>query len=63
MCTTMLHGGVFHRTSTQHKSRNKMKEKKLNGNFFELIKTVIMNIYGFIYGLRSLICGNFFYVM
>ena len=30
MCTTMLHGGVCHRTSTPHKSGNKMKEKKKN---------------------------------
>ena len=28
MCTTVLHGGVCHRTSTPHKSVNKMKEKK-----------------------------------
>ena len=28
MCTTVLHGGVFHRTSTPHKSGNKMQEKK-----------------------------------
>ena len=28
MCTTELHGGVCHRTSTPHKSGNKMKEKK-----------------------------------
>ena len=27
-CTTELHGGVCHRTSTPHKSGNKMKEKK-----------------------------------
>ena len=27
-CTTKLHGGVCHRTSTQHKSGNKMKGKK-----------------------------------
>ena len=27
-CTTVLHGGVCHRTSTTHKSRNKMKRKK-----------------------------------
>ena len=26
--TTVLHGGVCHRTSTPHKSENKMKEKK-----------------------------------
>ena len=26
--TTMLHGGVCHRTSTPHKSGNKMKEKE-----------------------------------
>ena len=31
MCMTELHGGVCHRTSTPHKSGNKMKEKK---NFF-----------------------------
>ena len=27
-CTTVLHGGVCHRTSTPHKSGNKMREKK-----------------------------------
>ena len=29
MCTTVLHGGVCHRTSTPHKSGIKMKEKKI----------------------------------
>ena len=28
MCMTELHEGVCHRTSTPHKSGNKMKEKK-----------------------------------
>ena len=28
-CTTVLHGGVCHRTSTPHKSENKMKRKKV----------------------------------
>ena len=28
MCMTVLHGGVCHRTSTPHKSGNKMQEKK-----------------------------------
>ena len=28
MCTTVIHGGVCHRTSTPHKSGIKMKEKK-----------------------------------
>ena len=28
MCTTGLHGGVCHHTSTPHKSGNTMKEKK-----------------------------------
>ena len=28
MCTTVLHGGVCHHTSTPHKSGIKMKEKK-----------------------------------
>ena len=34
-CTTVLHGGVCHRTSTQHKSRNTDEEEK------ECIKKVI----------------------
>ena len=29
-CTTELHGGVRHRTSTPHKSGNKMKNNKKN---------------------------------
>ena len=29
-CTPVLHGGVCHRTSTPHKSGNKIKEKKKN---------------------------------
>ena len=34
MCTTVLHGGACHRTSTPHKSENKMKEKnKVGVNF------------------------------
>ena len=32
MCMTELHGGVCHRTSTPHKSGNKMKKKKKNEN-------------------------------
>ena len=28
MCTTVLHGGVCHCTSTPHKSGNNMKKKK-----------------------------------
>ena len=28
MCTTVIHGGVCHRTPTPHKSGNKMKDKK-----------------------------------
>ena len=27
-CTAVLHGGIYNRTSTPHKSGNKMKEKK-----------------------------------
>ena len=27
-CTTVLHGGEYHRTSTPHKSGNQMKGKK-----------------------------------
>ena len=33
-CTTVLHGGVCHRTSTAHKSGNKMKEKKYQFRYF-----------------------------
>ena len=40
MCTTVLHGGVCHRTSTPHKSGNKMKEKKkIFLNFIEIAHT------------------------
>ena len=28
MCTTVLHGGVYHHASTPHKSGNNMKEKR-----------------------------------
>ena len=28
MCTTVLHGGICHNTSTPHKSGNKLQEKK-----------------------------------
>ena len=28
MCTTVLHGGICHRTSTPHKSENKVKRKE-----------------------------------
>ena len=37
MCMTVLHGGVCHRTSTPHKSGNKMKEKKKNTNIIYLL--------------------------
>ena len=43
MCMTELHGGVCHRTSTPHKSGNKMKEKKkINISVFpqEVIKHI-----------------------
>ena len=33
MCMTELHGGVCHRTSTPHKSGNKMKDKKKKSRF------------------------------
>ena len=32
MGTTVLHGGVCHRTSTPHKTGNKMKKKKIRGS-------------------------------
>ena len=53
-CTTVLHGGVCHRTSTPHKSGNKMKRKKKEAEFgkrmisvryratFDVIATTIM---------------------
>ena len=40
-CTTVLHGGVWHRTSTPHKSGDKMKKKKLSF-------IVACNIFGWI---------------
>ena len=36
MCTTVLYGGVCHRTSTSHRSGNKMKEKKKTTTALEL---------------------------
>ena len=33
-CTTVLHGGVRHRTSTPHKSGNKIEEKKKADSVF-----------------------------
>ena len=37
-CTTVLPGGVCHRTSTQHKSGNKTKEKKKKKKVIEGLK-------------------------
>ena len=37
-CTTMLHGGVCHRTPTRHKSGNKMREKKKIKYFTKVVK-------------------------
>ena len=34
MCTTVLHGGVCHRTSTPHKSGIKMKEKNFSNLYY-----------------------------
>ena len=45
MCTTVLHGGVCHRTSTPHKSGNNMKEKKKFELQIQLIQS-IMNMFG-----------------
>ena len=61
MCTTVLRGGVCHRTSTPHKSGIKMKEKKkknntqkLNDNYLKenIVKIGITN---YIWNPRSLI--------
>ena len=40
LCTTVLHGGVCHRTSTPHKSGNKMKEKKKKNEIMRIILDV-----------------------
>ena len=40
MCTTVLHGGVCHRTSTPHKSGIKMKEKKKKLSYTHLLRDV-----------------------
>ena len=55
-CTTMLHGGVRHRTSTPHKSGNKMEEKKkCNGRSYIYIYIYIyVYIYIYIYILAGL---------
>ena len=37
MCTTVLHGGVCHRTSTPHKSGIKMKEKRCGAEAHTLV--------------------------
>ena len=42
MCTTVLHGGVCHRTSTPHKSGNKMKEKKIRFNHYLRLEPTII---------------------
>ena len=61
LCTTVLHGGVCHRTSIPHKSGNKMKKTK--------IYAIIQNLYRVINGynladltltiLMSKMCANF----
>ena len=62
MCTTVLRGGVCHRTSTPHKSGIKMKEKlkkknntpKLNDNYLKE-NIVKIGITKYIWNPRSLI--------
>ena len=47
MCMTgELHGGVCHRTSTPHKSGNKMKQKKKNnvGLIFMFVSSVVESL-------------------
>ena len=41
---TELHGGVCHRTSTPHKSGNKMKEKKKKKEYYDIIHVVWLSV-------------------
>ena len=45
MCTTVLHGGVCHRTSTPHKIGNKMKEKKKIISHYNHYSAVMFSIF------------------
>ena len=45
MCMTELHGGVCHRTSTPHKSGNKMKEKKKKKNDIYRFEEILRHMF------------------
>ena len=47
MCMTKLHGGVCHRTSTPHKSGNKMKEKKKKNITDIVVGLKAAHLYGY----------------
>ena len=47
MCMTELHGGVCHRTSTPHKSGNKMNEKKKKWMLARTPMSAIANVVNF----------------
>ena len=49
MCTTVLHGGVCHRTSTPHKSGNKMKEKKKKSDPMQVLSDVNFPVKGSVF--------------
>ena len=49
MCTTVLHGGVCHRTSTPHKSGNTMKEKKKKSDPMQVLSDVNFTVKGSVF--------------
>ena len=60
MCTTVLHGGVCHRTSTPHKSGNKMKEKRRerSAHLENLNYCKLVAILAGLYSYTVLYCSN-----
>ena len=65
LCMTELLGGVCHRTSTPHKSGNKMKEKKKKKLFLKAIilkiafdpsKKIIINLKKKLYSFDNCLC-------
>ena len=56
MCMIELHGGVCHRTSTPHKSGNKMKEKKKKKIDNAIICISQLQRYTYVLGTNNMKC-------
>ena len=52
MCMTELYGGVCHRTSTPHKSGNKMKEKKKTKKMSFQLPFLVLPLLGLLSGVK-----------